>query len=508
MQDDQTDAIAFLEAALPADDRKRVETHISLILLGGERAFKLKKALTLPYADFATPALRLAACENEVALNRRTAPDLYRGVRRITRTSGGGLEFDGTGPLVEAAVEMHRFDETQLFDRLADRGALDLRLMEETAVAIAAFHETAQVLHPAGGGAASLAAVLDINRAGFATSRVFAEEAVTALDARLRRHLDRHAALLDTREREGRLRLCHGDLHLRNIYRTPEGPRLFDCIEFNDAIASVDVLYDLAFLLMDLWHRGLADLANAAANRYLDRSGDEEGFTLLPLLMAIRAEVRAHVTATQAEQAGSEALKAEASRYFDLTGVLLTKAAPRLVAIGGLSGSGKSTLAAHLAPKLGAAPGARLLESDRIRKALHGAGLCERLPDEAYAPEASARVYAELTRRAAVILEGGGVVVTDAVFARVEERHALEAVAAGCGAPFSGFWLEADPALLRERVKARPQGDSDATPAVLEQQLARDPGALSWTRLDATQPFDRLAAEIVDRLGTVQPASI
>lgn len=509
MTDSQTETVAFIEGRMTGADRRRVETHISLVFLAGERAFKLKKAVKLPYADFSTPELRLAACGNEVRLNRRTAPDLYLGVRRITRAAAGGLEFDGPGELIDAVVEMRRFDEDELFDRLAERGALDVALMEETAVAIAGFHEKAEVLHR-GGGAENIRAVLDINRAGFATSHVFSPETVAALDAALRKALARHGALLDARERAGRLRLCHGDLHLRNIYRTPEGPRLFDCIEFNDAIASIDVLYDLAFLLMDLWHRGLPELASAVANRYLDRSADDEGFRLLPFLMAIRAEVRAHVTATQAEHAGDRAppLKALAADYLELANDLLRTDRPRLLAIGGFSGSGKSTLAMALAPKLGIAPGARLLESDRLRKALFGAGLCERLPAEAYRPEVSAAVYAALDGRARTILQGGGVAVVDAVFDRAEDREAIAAVAAGLGVPFAGFWLNAPADVLKARVLARCQGDSDATAEVLEKQLARDPGPMDWTRLNAASPSPELTAQVLERVGAAQPASM
>lgn len=504
MTDSQTGTIAFIEGQMAQGDRKRVETHISIVLLSGDRVFKLKKAVKLPYADFSTPELRLAACENEVMLNRRTAPDLYLGTRRITRSEDGGLEFDGPGALVDAVVEMHRFDEAELFDRLAERHALDTALMEETAIAIAGFHEKAQVLHR-GGGAANIQGVLDINRAGFATSHGFAADEVARLDAALRKALARHAALLDARERAGRLKLCHGDLHLRNIYRTADGPRLFDCIEFNDQIASIDVLYDLAYLLMDLWHRGLPDLANATVNRYLDRSADDGGFRLLPLMMAIRAEVRAHVIATQAEHAdrGATALMASAREYFELANDLLTDTKPRLIAIGGLSGSGKSTLAMALAPTFGTPPGARLLESDRLRKALFRAGPCERLPLEAYRPEVSERVYGELADRARTILEGGGVAVVDAVFDRAEDRTAMEAMAADLGVSFTGFWLEAPADVLKARILARGQGDSDATPDVLDRQLCRDPGPVNWTRLNAASPLQELTAQVTKRMEAV-----
>lgn len=509
MTESQQTTIAFLEAALADRPIRRVETHISLVLMAGDTVFKLKKTLKLPYADFSTPQLRLAACENEVALNRRTAPDLYRGIRRITRTAEGGVEFDGPGDLIDAAVEMHRFDEDELFDRLAERHALSLPLMEETALAIARFHDKADVLHT-GGGAANLRAVLDINRSGFATSHVFTPERIDALDARLRHHLDLHAERLDAREKAGKLRLCHGDLHLRNIYRTEAGPRLFDCIEFNDAIASVDVLYDLAFLLMDLWHRGLPDLANAVANRYIDRTGDDDGFILLPLLMAIRAEVRAHVTATQAEHAGKnrDALRKLAGEYFDLAEGLLCHTPPCLIAMGGFSGSGKSTLAVEIAPKIGQPPGARLLESDRLRKSLFRAGLAERLPLEAYTSDISQTVYRQLFEKAEAILREGGCVVVDAVFDRADDRAALAEVAQRLAVPFYGYWLDMDGECLKARILSRCQGDSDATVDVLEKQMARDTGPMEWTKLNAASSSQNLAAQVLKAMKADQPASI
>ena len=167
---------------------------------------------------------------------------------------------------------------------------------------------------------ANLAGVLDINEAGFATSHVFAKAEIDTFSKVFRTALTRHSKLLDRREAAGKVRRCHGDIHLRNICLLDGEPRLFDCIEFNDQIATVDVLYDLAFLLMDLWHRGFPEFASLVMNRYLDEGDDEDGFVLLPFFMAVRAAVRAHVTATQVEEGStdSEKLIAEARSYFDL----------------------------------------------------------------------------------------------------------------------------------------------------------------------------------------------
>jgi len=498
---DQADAVAFLAepathgTAAPVET---IETHISRIFLAGDRAFKMKRAVKLPYADFSTPGLRLATCRKEVELNSATAPGLYLGARRITRDKGGGLEFDGRGELVDAAVEMKRFDQSLLLDRMAEAGSLTPELMTRTARMIARFHRDAPVVH-AGGGAANLACVLDINKAGFATGRSFGETEVDNLDAAMRAALARHAGALDRREAEGKVRRCHGDLHLRNICLIDGEPRLFDCIEFNDQIATVDVLYDLAFLLMDLWHRGFPDLANLVFNRYFDETDNEDGLVLLPYLMAVRAAVRAHVTATQIEESGdpSGKLAGEARAYFDLATDLLVERPARLVAIGGLSGSGKSTVAETLAGHFGAPPGARIVESDRIRKALHGVPPETRLPDEAYRPEVSEQVYREMARRTRVILAAGGSVVADAVFDRPSDRMLVERAALDMRVPFLGVWLDVSPDVLWRRVDQRQGGVSDATVDILSRQLRRDAGEIGWHRLDAAREPAAIVSDIL-----------
>jgi aminoglycoside phosphotransferase family enzyme/predicted kinase len=478
-----------------------IETHISRIFLVGERAFKLKRAVKLPYVDFSTPELRLAACRKEVEMNSRTAPGLYLGVHRITR-DGDRVVLDGPGELVDAIIEMVRFDQADLLDRMAAEGRLTSGLMTQAARMIAQYHHGAEVIHDSKG-SANIDGVLDINVAGFGTSHVFSANEVAALDRAFRATLARHAALLDQREVAGRVRRCHGDLHLRNICLLDGEPRLFDCIEFNDRIATVDVLYDLAFLLMDLWHRGFPRFANLVMNRYLDEADDEDGFVLLPFFMAVRAAVRAHVTATQVEEgsSSSSSLVTEARRYFKLALALLAEASPRLVAIGGLSGSGKTTIAEAIAGSIGAPPGARIVESDRIRKAMHGVPAETRLPDKAYRPAVSERVYREIAWRAELILAEGGCVVADAVFDNPSERDRIEHVGRDRTIPFFGFWLATDPTILWHRITERKGGPSDATVDILSRQLQRDTGSLTWRKVRADRGVETVAAEILTCVG-------
>jgi len=495
---------AFLmsDAGLCTDpaDVKTITTHLSTVVLIGQRAFKLKRPVHLPYADFSTPEKRLAACKRELLLNRRTAPGLYRGLRRVTREPDGHLALDGTGALVEPVVEMARFDESGLFDRMASGGGLTPALMARLARKIVAFHVGAAV-DSSRGGAQAMAGVLDVNERGLALTDVFAAEDVAALNAACRAALARHAALLDRRARDGKVRRCHGDLHLRNICLVDGEPTLFDCLEFDEGLATIDVLYDLAFVLMDLWHRGLDGLANALFNRYLDESFEEAGLSLLPFFMAVRATVRAHVTAVQAVEAGAEgaALKEEARSYLALALTCLEPHGPRLVAVGGLSGSGKSTVAAAVAPGIGPVPGARILASDRIRKRRFGVSAETRLPAGAYRAEVSDAVYEALSDRAAEILRQGHGVVADAVFDREPERRRIERVATIADVPFQGIWLEASVETLVKRVDARRGDPSDATREIVLEQARRAPTESGWDRL-ATEPGVEEVCELARRV--------
>jgi predicted kinase len=296
-------------------------------------------------------------------------------------------------------------------------------------------------------------------------------------------------------------------LHLANIVLWQGRPVLYDAIEFDEALATIDTLYDLAFLLMDLDVHGLRPAANVVLNHYLWLSGDDwdlQGLPALPALLALRAAVRARVMADRARQqparVRSEAI-ADARRFLDAALRYLVPPAPELMAVGGFSGTGKSTLAAALAPWIGAAPGAVHLRSDLERKALAGVGEFERLPDNSYTPQARLHIYARLREKAKVILKAKHSVIVDAVFADASDRQQIEAIADALGVDFTGFWLEADPRRLVARVAARRQDASDATPQVVEAQLgtASKPSR-RWRPLNADgsakQTFDRASAAI------------
>ncbi|MAM76602.1 MAG: hypothetical protein CMO29_22660 [Tistrella sp.] len=525
--EDQSAAIACVKEHLTAGDGvppRLVETHISLVFIGRTRVLKLKKAVRFPYLDFGTAALRAAACGREVALNRRTAPGIYLGVRRLTAGPDGRVEMEGAGPLVDAVVEMVRFDEDGLLDRLAERDGLagqdglNRGLIEALGQAVHDFHAAADVIGP-DGGADRVRRVLEINRQGLEAGHaagLLDGEVVRAVIGASEAAFAAHAALLETRGRIGRVRHGHGDLHLRNIVLIDGRPTAFDCIEFDDDLAITDVLYDLAFLIMDLLHRNRPAAAAAVFNRYLDAGPQDDagaahdrgpGLALMPLFLAMRAVVRAHVGAAAAMDASGadrDRIAAEAGAYLDLARRLLAPAPPRLVAVGGFSGSGKSTIAAALAADLGAAPGARIIASDRLRKRAFGQAATTRLPAEAYTPQVSERVYGEMAAEAAAALAAGHSVIADAVFDRADTRARIRAVADDAGLPFDGLWLEAAEAVLVERVTARRGDPSDADADVVRAQLARAAGSgapTDWHHLAADGAADDRAARARGMLG-------
>ena len=491
-EDAQRETIAFLTqmCARAGDASPPISTHISRVYFARDTAYKLKRAVRTAYLDFSTPEKRLAACQSELALNRRTAPSLYRGVRRITREPSG-IAFDGDGETIDAVVEMRRFAQTDLFDVMAQDGALTTQHVETLATSLAAFHADAQISR-AFGGAQAIGAILATNESELRSSFLAGEQDLTPVCAAMREAFAAQSALLDARKAAGKVRRCHGDLTLRNIALIEGQPTPFDCLEFDEALATIDVLYDLAFTLMDLRHRARADLANVLFNRYLDAADETDGLALLPLFIAMRAIIRAHVTAKMAQDAESDAqedMKAEARAYVALASDAIRRGSAVLIGVGGLSGSGKSTFASALAPHLPAIPGARVLSSDRIRKAMFGAPPTQALPAEAYAPQVSQRVYASVREQAGRCLKAGWPVICDAVFDRRTDRDALKEIAALHGAPFHGYWLEAPAQMLDARIRARTGDPSDATPDVMraqEEKLRASGEIMDWTRLDAS----------------------
>jgi aminoglycoside phosphotransferase family enzyme/predicted kinase len=485
---------------------KRIDTHAATVFLAGQRAFKVKRAVRFPFLDFSTLDQRKSACEEELRINRAFAPDIYRRVVPITREANGRLKLEGGGTPVEWALEMRRFDENATLDRLAQAGKVDVKLASALGCVVAALHAGAEVVE-AEPWIAALGDYIEQNEAAFRErTDLFPSIEIEALTTRSRAAHARIRPLLVERGHRGLIRRLHGDLHLGNIVLLDGQPVLFDAIEFSPLIASGDVLYDLAFLLMDLVERGHKPAANVVFNRYLietKRVEDLDGLATLPLFLSVRAAIRAMVTVARLKHAGSDQLEAiahSARVYFDFSRRFIEPPPPRLLAVGGLSGTGKSVLAYMLASEVAPDPGAVVLRSDIERKALLGKREHEKLPQDAYSPAMTARVYATIADKARRAISAGHSTILDAVFAKPQERAAAAASAEVCGVPFRGLFLDADLTIRVARLATRSGDASDADAAVARLQETYDLGALDWTRIHASGTPEETFARVRDAL--------
>ncbi|MEQ1696524.1 MAG: AAA family ATPase [Hyphomicrobiaceae bacterium] len=489
----QDEVIAFLKQPAAWRDAAHavdiIETHGAIVFMAGENVLKIKRAVKLPYFDFSTLDRRQQFARRELEINLVNAPEIYRGVVAITREHDGSLAIGGSGVPVEWAIHMRRFNQDCLLSHVVEQHGLTTDLATAVADAVVRSHQFAR---PSSTTNDNLDAVADKVLAVLSTSTAPQLQAPLAkFSAAIRSALTASAAVRAKRVRDGHMRRCHGDLHLGNLVLWKGAPMLFDAIEFDEAIATIDTLYDLAFLLMDLERYGARHAAHAVLNRYLWKTGDPhdiEGLAALPFFMALRAGIRAMVTLDRARiQPDAHAeLIVRAVETLHLGTALATPEPAQLTAIGGLSGTGKTTLAAMLAPHIGSAPGALHLRTDLERKWLAGVPEFDRLPESAYTLEASDLVIARVMARAKLALESGHSVVLDGVFARPAERLAVEDLARTAGVRFTGLWLEAPPEVMKARVTRRTHDASDATAAVVEKQLELDTGTLGWPTVDSS----------------------
>jgi aminoglycoside phosphotransferase family enzyme/predicted kinase len=490
----QQDVLAFLADPAAygggAEKVRRIDTHAASVFLAGDRALKVKRAVRFPFLDFSTLEKRKRACAAEIEVNQRLAPNLYRGVVAITRANDGRLAIGGDGEPVEWAVDMVRFDENRTLDHLANE--IDDDLADALGRAVAAAHDKAPIVD-AEPWIKAVGAYIEEHVDAFREyQKIFTAADVEALAAKSRAHYRRIAPLLRQRGGRGLVRRIHGDLHLGNIALIDGRPVLFDAIEFSAIIGSGDVLYDLAFLLMDLLERQLPQAANIVLNRYLaetHRIEDLDALATLPFFLSMRAAIRAKVTAARMERAAAterDNIARSARVYFDFALRAIDPAAAKFIAVGGLSGTGKTRLARALAPHIAPMPGAVIVRSDVERKTLCGAGETEKLPAAAYAPDVTARVYAAIADKARHIVAAGHSAIVDAVFAAPQERDALATAAKAAKIPVQGLFLTADLATRIARVGGRTNDASDAGAAVAQAQENYDLGALEWSKIDTS----------------------
>ncbi len=492
----QDEVLAFLAGGagtgVPA---RRIDTHISIVFLSADRVLKIKRAIKLPFLDNTTLEQRRRCCEEELVVNARNAPAIYRRVVPVT-SEADGLALGGKGPPIEWAVEMARFDERRTLDHLAAARAIPPGTADRLAETMLASHANAPVVTESQW-PDSIGTIIDRNTEKFRQQPTLRADDVARLHELSRRRLHDHLALLQRRGAAGLVRRCHGDAHLANIVMIGEKPVLFDAIEFDAAMATTDLLYDLAFPIMDFLHFGEADAANRLFNSYLQSSWREHGdaLVLMPLFLSMRAAVRALVSFTKHElRPDDPTCLADAKSYFGLALHLIAPDKTCLVAIGGRSGTGKSVLARAIAGRILPSPGAVLLRSDLIRKQLAGVDALTRLPEAAYTRDSSERVYGEMFERARLVLAQGLSAMLDAAFLTEAERTTAAEIARAAGIGFHGLFLTAAPEVRVQRIGLRRGDASDATGAVALDQEAIDPGAIEWQLIDASgTPEETLA---------------
>lgn len=462
----------------PVSGFQVIETHISQVILTGDYAYKIKKPMDFGFLDFSTLERRKHFCEEELRLNRRLAAKLYLEVLPITGTPENPV-LGGNGEAFEYAIRMRQFDQSQLFDRMQENGELAPEMLTSLARQVAAFH---QQLPPVAEGKplGTPEAVFAAMQENFDQIRPLIDDAdllaqLDNLQAWTESTFERHRELIAHRRADGLVRECHGDLHLANITRFDGEVTVFDCIEFNEPFRWIDVINDLAFLLMDLEFRGESALANLVLNTYLDYRDDFEALPLLPLYKAYRAMVRAKIALftmgnPELSQPEKDALMQRYRAYAQLAEDYGSIPNHYLLATTGLSASGKTCVSAAMAGELGLIR----LRSDVERKRLYGLAPLEssRSPTggNLYTEEATRKTYQRLADLAGQVLGAGFPVIVDAASLKVHERSLLASVAETQGVPFALIHCEAPEALRREWIRKRKGDASEATEALLEAQ--------------------------------------
>ena len=485
---------------------ERLETHISCVFLTGCYAYKIKKAVALGFLDFTTLAARRFFCQEELRLNRRLAPALYLDVVPITGSVDAPI-LGGDGPALEYAVRMREFPQDELASRILARGELSPGHIDALAEKVAAFHGASGVARR-DGSFGSPDEILRVARQNFAQIRPHLATAAELDELeKLRTWTERaraacHSAFL-CRRKEGFIRECHGDLHLNNIARIDGEFVIFDCIDFSESMRWIDVMSEVAFMVMDLDYRGRADLARRFLNTYLERTGGYAGLTVLRFYLVYRALVRAKIARLRAAQleAGPvrDALLAEYRAYVTLARSYAQSLRPALAITHGLAGCGKTTLSQALLETVGAVR----IRSDVERKRLRGLGALERgrngIDRGLYAAGVTEATYRQLAAQARQVVGAGLVAIIDATFLKRWQRDLFSDLATELGLSFVIIDFVASDSTLRGRIAQRAADGSDASDAdlaVLDHQLrSREPLAPQEQTFvvtyDAEAPLER-----------------
>jgi|AntRauMFilla1563_2_1112583.scaffolds.fasta_scaffold01318_3 aminoglycoside phosphotransferase family enzyme/predicted kinase len=484
----QNDVIAFLnspEGHPGGGPVEMVQTHGAMIFLAGEIALKMKRAVRYDYMDLSTLDLRETLLRRELELNKPVAPKIYHDVVPVTRASDGTLALDGKGEPVEWVLRMWRFPAKNELAVIADAGGIDDELADNLGTAVFSYH--AQSPKRSSDGAKLIHDILDeLDRVFVDMKEQLGPANIDRFHRKSRAMLKQLTPLLRRRADTGHVRRCHGDLHLRNIVLLDGTPVPFDALEFDEVLGTCDVLYDLAFLIMDLRHRDLGRAANMVLNSYLlsGSSSEDDGLAALPLFLALRAAIRAMVL-VQTATATDAIISPEATQFLNDALTSLQPPAPTLVLVGGISGTGKTAVSRALAPLIGGSCGAVHLRTDLERKATQGKDIHSDLSLAEYAPASRNAIYKRMFNRADHILAAGHSVLLDATFLDATMRAMAQKRATKANVVCHALWLEAPLPVLIGRVNTR-QGDaSDADEEVVRHQFKNFHPPSDWRAISA-----------------------
>jgi uncharacterized protein len=461
-----------------------LQTHISYVFLTGEYAYKVKKPINFGFLDFTSLEKRRYFCHEELRLNRRLSPDLYLAVLPIVETAGQ-YQFGGVDPVqtaAEYALKMRQFPQEMLLSHLFQDGKLTPKIVQQLAIQVAEFHASA-VTNPDVTAYASVASVqqVDTNNHAISTPFIGTSQTQRQLDetrAFTTQFFEQHADWFVQRQANGKIRECHGDLHLNNVCLYQDKIQIFDCIEFNKEFRNIDVIYDVAFMVMDLEFRGRLDLANLFLNTYLEQTGDYIGAALLPLYLSMRAYIRGKVNSLALNDPAISTLdKAEflqrAQAYYRQAWDYSQRSQGRLILMSGLSGSGKSTVARQLAQRLNAIH----VRSDAVRKHLAEIPLHQRgdrggtFGSGIYTPEMTQKTYGALLELGLLLAQQGWSVILDAKYDRQALRQTVIEAAIAARIPVKIVQCTAPMEVLRDRLNRRTNDIADATADLLDSQI-------------------------------------
>jgi len=456
---------------------KLIQTHVSYVILAGDYAYKIKKAVNFGFLDFSSLEKRKHFCEEEIRMNRAIAPEIYLEVVPIKETGAGKFSLEKNGEIVEYAVKMQQFPQENLLSELFAAGQLTEKNIEELGKTVADFHAVAVT-----NDRITSFGEVEVIREAFDENYQQTEKYIGIAQTKeqfegTKKYSNDFFAekkeLFKQRRDNQKIKECHGDLHLRNICLWENKIKLFDRIEFNEPFRFVDVMYDVAFAVMDLDARGRSDFANIFLNTYLERTGDWEGLQLLPLYLSRQAYVRAKVTSFLLDDPNiPPEVKADSKKtaadYYRLAWEYTKSKQGQLFLMSGLSGSGKSTVAKELAKNSGAIQ----IRSDAVRKHIAGIALNQKGEEDLYSEAMTQKTYDRLLELGIILAKVGFPVILDAKYDRIALRQKAIERAKSNDIPIKILHCSAPISLLKERLSQRAKDISDATPDLLERQIA------------------------------------